>query len=138
MNQLKHRMWKHVKGPAVYELIGVATVSTNHDLRDMAEVVITRVGDEMHVHDATDTINIRSLVDSAHLQLDKDSRLSVGDVVAVYRDNTGRYWVRPMMEFFDGRFVMLGNDLQPLTDANSLRTEQATGPVPGYGTTTKL
>lgn len=34
-----------------------------------------------------------------------------GDVVTVYRDREGKLWVRPVTEFYDGRF-------EPVTDGD--------------------
>jgi len=129
---LNHRMWKHVKGQDVYELLGQATLSTSHDLKDMSEVVVCRGPDNtMSVHDKDDTVSIRALVDEARMQLGKSAKVRAGDVLAVYRGGDGRLWVRPVADFFDGRFIKLGNDLLPLHDGNALVPEiRATGSQP--------
>jgi hypothetical protein len=115
----KHRMWKHIKGDGVYQLLGGAIFRGGSGIADMGKVVLTRpaVSDGSNALDCcgeTDTTQIAALVGEATVQLNKGVFLSQGDELAYYRGSDGHCWVRPAKDFFDGRFIKLDDNLQPL------------------------
>jgi hypothetical protein len=113
----KHRMWTHGVRGGVYEVLGGAVYKGTEALKDMALVVVTRNGEgwaDMDVQPEHYTIKLGSLVDAGTAQVEKGATIKHGAELIVYRDEVAKVWVRPIKDFYDGRFTKLDDDLKPL------------------------
>jgi bifunctional DNA-binding transcriptional regulator/antitoxin component of YhaV-PrlF toxin-antitoxin module len=114
----KHIMWTHRRSGGVYQVLGIVPYKGADKLVDMGKVCVMNdmAGAVESVVPTHYTIPINYLRDEATVQVEEAAFLKEGDQLVVYRGGDAKLWVRPVKDFYDGRFQKLDDNLQPIPD----------------------
>lgn len=114
---MKQLYYRHAKTNDMYQKIGDGqiTLSDGATLADMDTIFVVNGGDAppyVFVSDKRTQVRKDDLVLEVVLQA--GSVIQSGDSLVLYRGTDGRYWARPSAEFYDGRFIELDAELNPV------------------------
>lgn len=116
---MKQLYYRHAKTQAMYQRIGSGhiTLSEGRTLRDMDTVFVVNGGDKppyVFVTDERTQVRKGDQVLEVTLQVEADVVIKSGDELILYRAADGTYWTRTQAEFYDGRFIELDPELNPV------------------------